>query len=521
MNIPKDLNPSTNTIFKGIVTDGSGKKSEVLLARDENGEISITTDDSENIGTPEQWKEFYKRYKAIAGVAPKDSFVMPSDAHNEPLPGTKQTQTFIDYDRGLHIKLQEAYEQSYSNKAIIDQKTNFTIGGGFDFKGASKKSTAQEAKRWEYNNQIATNLGLFGILEDAVYQYINYGNCCVYATKKGIIDHWRVKYCRIETQGQVDLKKMIIAFDKQRAFADNITTYRAPIYPRTSTVNMGYKLNDRGETIPDLTDATVFFVKNPKGDREYWGLPDHNAGILLYKTQYYISRYQEQAFVRGLMPKYMVVFYGENQKALLEKMERFVESTNGLQNSHTPIFMEATGKSEGGSNIEIIDLTRRNEGEFLELEQKTREGIYQTHRFPPALASQEVSGKLGSSKELKDAYTLVYNSMIRPMQMYLAKELFIPLFKWLDEVYKTTFIEDFIGIKDAPPISLTELGVLNTIETRTLQGYEDVPLPDDPILQRLMYVPQNLLPFYTQLWLSQQANAQPDQNPNPNPSTNP
>lgn len=515
--IPKDLTVD-NTIFKGIVRGENGENLEVLLAKDANGDICISSDNVNINTSPEEWAAFYKRMNSMGAKAPAEGFVMPSDAHNEPLPASSSTDSYINYDRSLQQKLQDAYEQSYSNKAIIDQKVNFTIGGGLDFLGASKKSTAEEQKRWKHNSEIATKLGLFEIFSEAVYQYINYGNCCVYVTKSGIIDHWKVKYCRIETKGETSLERMLIAFDKRLGFSD---ATRAPIYPRTAVINEGTALNGKGEIVQKSTEASVFFMKNTKGDREYWALPDHNAGILLYKTQYYISRYQEQAFIRGLMPKYMVVFYGETQKALQEKMKRFIESTNGLENSHVPIFMDALGKDTGGTNIEIIDLTRRNEGEFLELEQKTREGIYQTHRFPPSLASQEVSGKLGNAKELKDSYSLVYNTMIRPMQTDLINKLFKPIFVWLDSVYNTTFAEDFIGIKDAPPIALTDGSSLTTREDRALQGYEDSPLPDDPILNMLLDIPKDLLPFYVQLKMAEMGRAQSDTNPNPNPSTSP
>lgn len=515
-DIPQDIT------FDNTVIIGMNKKTgNVAFVKEPGGEYisdvagGIKTANVVNSGGVSGWGEWQARAHPNT---PTHGFVLPSDAHKETtIYNSSEVNTWIDYDVDLQRNLQDAYEQSYSNKGIIDQKINFTIGGGLSFAGQAKSSTAEEKARWEFNKKIATNLGLFKIINEAVFQYINYGNCCVYATKNGIIDHWKVKYSRIETNGKMNLSNMQIAFSKDRSFQAS-TTSRAPIYPNFGTIETNSFLNERGEIQRSTDEATVFFLKNLKGDREYWALPSHNAGLLLYKTQYYISRYQSQAFVRGLMPKYLVVFYGEDQTALDKKRKEFEKSTNGLENSHVPLFLNAVGEKEHGG-IEIIDLTRRNEGEFLELENSTRQGIYQTHQFPPSLASQEVAGKLGNAKELKDSYTLVYNTMIRIYQQQFIDDLILPLFELLDKKYQTTFIKDFLGIKDAPPITLTDENVLTTREKRDGQGFGDMPLPNDNALNILLDIPINLIDAWLKL-RELEARVATDTNPNPNPNPN-
>ena len=81
------------------------------------------------------------------------------------------------------------------------------------------------------------------------------------------------------------------------------------------------------------------------------------------------------------------------------------------------------------SKTAVHKLELDNKGDFIALDTKKRQDILTAHSIPALLAGVQVSGSLGSGKEVRELFELFNNTVIAPLQNFLTDNLLSPIMK--------------------------------------------------------------------------------------------
>lgn len=174
----------------------------------------------------------------------------------------------------------------------------------------------------------------------------------------------------------------------------------------------------------------LFNLNNPEGSqiyfykdycsREVYPYPNYIAAIADITTDAEISKFRLSTIQNGLFPGLLIDFKNgeptEDEKAAIEDMIK--EKWGGSNKAGKIIvnFSENTDSAPTVTPIQQPDLDKM----FIAIEESNREKIFTGHRITsPALFGVQTPGKLGTSNELQDAYTLFTNTYIKPTQQTL------------------------------------------------------------------------------------------------------
>ena len=187
----------------------------------------------------------------------------------------------------------------------------------------------------------------------------------------------------------------------------------------------------------------VMQFKNYTSKSSYYGLPKYLAAIQAIIENIYIKEYGMSFFKNDARPSIAILMTGgawgdEQQKAVVQHMG---DEMKGVGNSHKVLVLHT---DETGANIEIKELSKVLDGNFLKETEKNRDEIARVHGpIPPKLLGiSEGSGIGGGGEsigELKTFMEIVIKKKQRTIENFVNKVLmkifdidFNPEFKFID-----------------------------------------------------------------------------------------
>lgn len=429
--------------------------------------------------------------------------ILDKDRHEEPRPadvikgmslglGTlTDTGVYIGLNdlNELYDALKDAAVNSTTNASSIELKHTMVVGSGFIFKEENSKKNEALIKKYRVRN----------IYKKSVLQFIGFGNTFVKIDKATKACEFEVLDCAFTKLKFVKIKADTYEampseigfsyefYEESGITATDKTIIDYPIYPDFKTEKHE---EDNGEEIAaNNVLSSIIHLKNETIGRNYLGLPSWYAGRIAAKADYSIGRTNLNKFENGMKPDYLILIEGGNpnspeQNAMLKKME---QKLKGLKNTGRTMIFHAPA---GSTKITFIKISGDLDGDYLKLWEQVKYTIAQSQKLSPALAGIAVAGKLGDLQSLRLDFELLNNGVITKMQQDFIEEVLMPIFETIDEIEGSTMVDDFIGIKSAPPLSYkTELkpaDYTKVNEARTMNG-----LAEDPEMEG-KYINQNL-----------------------------
>lgn len=298
------------------------------------------------------------------------------------------------------------YNKSAKHGAIINGKSNYILGGGFE----KKVPTAGSLSAVKLDGGItlpAKPINKAGETINEVMQK-TIKDVEIYGGFK-----WFISWNAL---GQV-ANIVHDDFYKFRAGKDGGFWYKKD-WSKTreeATFYKEFNVNDREGT-------TVFSYNEYRPGCDVYPLPGYVGACNYIDIDIEISKFHLSAIRNGMMPSKMIQFFDgeptEDKKKVIEK--RFKEKFGGAENAGK--FILVFGKDPGKA-VNISDLSFSELDKQFDLLNKTSEQqIFTGHQVvSPMLFGIKTEGQLGGNTELKTAYEIFINTYAKPKQANLEK----------------------------------------------------------------------------------------------------
>ena len=233
------------------------------------------------------------------------------------------------------------------------------------------------------------------------------------------------------------------------------------------------------EKIPIFSKGTreansIIYRREYSPEHRYYGMPDYVGALHWIDISYKIPTFNLTRFKNGFMPSAVVDLVGEPPEGMTPEdyikdvvIPKFTDEGN-----NSKILFQMVDSQENKTNVQLFDGIK--DGDFTELQQLADQNIISAHRWHPSLSGIQTAGKLGTSQEIRNAFELVNNTVIRGY-----KNALIPTFNMMLE--EAGFDDVKITVHTKPPVSYISdidiTAILTQNELRAIAGFE--PLEED------------------------------------------
>ena len=219
---------------------------------------------------------------------------------------------------------------------------------------------------------------------------------------------------------------------------------------------------------------TIIYRREYSPEHRYYGVPDYVGALHWIDISYKIPTFNLTRFKNGFMPSAVVDLVGEPPEGMTPEdyikdvvIPKFTDEGN-----NSKILFQMVDSQENKTNVQLFDGIK--DGDFTELQQLADQNIISAHRWHPSLSGIQTAGKLGTSQEIRNAFELVNNTVIRGY-----KNALIPTFNMMLE--EAGFGDVKITVHTKPPVSYISdidiTAILTQNELRAIAGFE--PLEED------------------------------------------
>lgn len=415
-----------------------------------------------------------------------DTYITQNDLFLEPTQRRLELSSdmyvgFLDNSNNLLDEITSIYNTSPTCHAIIDQKTQMSLGDGFTLiKGKETKMLAAIAKMRqpaELSDEALMSLNEYlhkvnpegETMQDIALKifsdYWTYGNAFVElirseveidgSTEKWlVVRHIRLDHCRPKKigKGEIVVKTIGISdrWQENENMPQDIVNY--PIYPNFAEVD-----GLEGE-------RSIIHLKAYSPGFTYWGLPDWIACFLWGEMEYRIPKYNQSKFVNGFTPSALITLFASmTPEEAQDWVDGFTKSFTNTGNN-SKMFAQVLRDDTAKADVQILE--DKNEGNFMNLSELAKSNIITAHRWTPALAGKSVAGELGSNQQIRSELEIVQNTVIKPAQALVLTKVLNPIMCEASEWMQTDWQNTSLDIVSTMPVSF--LGDLDPNEILTL-----------------------------------------------------
>lgn len=178
----------------------------------------------------------------------------------------------------------------------------------------------------------------------------------------------------------------------------------------------------------DGAERCVIHLKEYSTGRFYYGLPSSVASLLAQKIGFEISRHNLDRLESDFFPRLFFEFFntdGMSTEKQEEHLKALINTFTKRSKDRYGIFAQYNEGEQSKTSVHKLELD--NKGDFIALDTKKRQDILTAHSIPALLAGVQVSGSLGSSKEVRELFELFNNTVIAPLQDFLTDNLLSPI----------------------------------------------------------------------------------------------
>ena len=297
--------------------------------------------------------------------------------------------------------MNQMYYMSPLHGAIVDFKTNATIGGGYTF-DESKLTDMEKVVLYAFGKKIGFKDTLKTITKDVIL----HGRCYFLIELKGG-KTYNVKRVAPE-KVRINQAKTLYAVNEDWQFGMQITTF-APYHP-------------------ECKDGTYLYAYEQKSvGQDYYPLPQYTSALNFAFLSGELSYLQKSNIQNSIFPSFAMMFPKKPQGN--EEMQLIKDTVNklkGAENAGKAVAFFANNKE---SLPEIVNVpTSSNDELFKGVSELNTEQICFAHTIDPILLGVRTTGSLGSGSDIKQAYVIFEKNTIIPLRETVA-EVFNQLLK--------------------------------------------------------------------------------------------
>lgn len=388
---------------------------------------------------------------------------------------TKWVPFFKDTNNVYVNDLALRYRRSATMASIINSKVNYSVGSEWIYlKDNEVQEEADEALEAFILNANNDMQDLKDVFKDMCFNWITFGN--VYIEVSRVKIKGTNKYA--SNIFVHDATKVRINKSKDKAFISsfwreikNSTT--AGEYPTPTEVELWNKQIDTKQ------QRFIIHVKRNTPEYDYYGLPDYVATLKDADIEYQVDTYNLTRLENGFFPSSIVSLFGEPPKGMTDDqyIDALKNKYSGAANSGEPLFQLLDDPQQAA---QITEFSGSKEGEFQALEDSAKKGIIEGHRWFPALAGIETSGKLGGNQEIINQWRVVMESVVKPDYQK-------PMLRTLNKILEMLGYEMTLDVLNVPPVGIEDRidikSVLDRNEQREILGFE--PIDEEEIVKEI------------------------------------
>lgn len=346
---------------------------------------------------------------------------------------TYSNRPYVKYgvDNNFPELLIQLADRSALHNAIISSKVDYCYASGLTLKDndLASKLFVNHPNPYESLNEI---------YRKCLYDYIMYGAFAVNVIwsndGESIAEIYHIDASKIRSG-----KKNGRGFVEEYFYSDDWSKS----VPRYKSV--------KAFDITDRTGGQLLYCKSYRPGTYYYPLPDYSGSLNYIATDAEISNYHLSHILNGMAPSYLITFCnGIPEEAERKKIKRQFESEYCGSDNAGKFVLSYIDDPDKAPKIESLSADNLAE-QFIQLQDTVVQNILAGHRIvSPSLVGIKSEGiSFGSGEEIKNAFYLFNNNVIKPIQDFVVGQ-FNRILKetnnWIaDELIPTEINTDFVG----------------------------------------------------------------------------
>jgi hypothetical protein len=337
-----------------------------------------------------------------------------------------QTMGYIPFgeDNLFPQYLNQMYYSSPLHGAIVDFKTNATVGGGYSFND-SALTAKEKVDLYAFGKKISISKMIKSITKDLivherVYFHLILKNGTVTKVRRISPDKVRISKC-----------KTIYSVNDDWQYTRNIKTLT--------------------KYTPDSRDGEFIYVYECESlGQDYYPIPQYTSALNFVFLSGEMSYFAKSNIQNSVFPSFAMMFPKKPQGR--EEMELIKETVNklkGAENAGKAVAFFANNQ-EQLPKIEAIP-TNSNADLFKESSDLNTEQICFAHTIDPILLGVRTTGSLGNGSDIKQAYVIFEKNVILPLREMVTEIV--------DQLVKIAGIKTNVSITNYQIINDTILAV--------------------------------------------------------------
>jgi hypothetical protein len=301
------------------------------------------------------------------------------------------TQGYIRFgsDNLFPQYMNQMYYMSPLHGAIVDFKTNATIGGGYTF-DESKLTDMEKVVLYAFGKKIG--------FKDTIK-----------VVTKDVILHGRV-YFSIELKNGKTHNVKRIAPEKVRI------NQAKTLYAVNEDWQYGMQITTYEPYHPECKDGTYLYVYEQKSvGQDYYPLPQYTSALNFAFLSGELSYLQKSNIQNSIFPSFAMMFPKKPQgPEEMQLIKDTVSKLKGAENGGKTVAFFANNKESLPDLVSIP--TNSNDELFRGVSELNTEQICFAHTIDPILLGVRTSGALGSGSDIKQAYVIFEKNTIIPLR---------------------------------------------------------------------------------------------------------
>ena len=359
---------------------------------------------------------------------------------------TQIDDDFYGFDTFFNTLL-ELRTQSSSLDAILDSKTDFTIGDGIYIKGVDSKENPD--KVWKSFVKICNTEpeGLNAVIRSIIVNFLTFGNAPIEIVRG---ETGGERWLHVYSKNQLDCRKswpdennesnaMIISrWFRKRGYL-NLTqkfNIKIPFYKVGNGSKEDYWIEDmtdnQGNKVGKGIFRTALWLRNKYPGYDHYGLPSWIASIINAELEYSGSVYNHDNLKNGMNIGGILTVDGNLSDPEQRKLAKDLKYT-------------FSGKGKGGrsmvaastDNINKTDwkpFNTHKDGSYIELDQNSVNKLIMANKWDGAfLGNKDGMTKAKSGAYLNELYQQKIKTVIKPLHRVIKDGFLIPLCEIADE----------------------------------------------------------------------------------------
>jgi hypothetical protein len=321
---------------------------------------------------------------------------------------------------------------SSKHNSLIKKKVNMSVGGGF-VENPKIAEFLSNSNGKEDLNDIVFKQGYDLATYGGYSMAITWSNDKTKIVRATFIDHSKVRIAKVMDDGSPMAEMQAKGVDFYYTSSD-WTQYRKDAHKPVLWQGFSEEYKE--------TATQIISVNEYRAGTDFYTYPDYIASVDWIELDREIANFHLSSVYNGFTPSMIISFKGgvptdEEQKQLKKKLQK----QYGGSDNASSVFVTFSENAEASPEFIPVNLNASDE-RFLQLEEQIQQNIIIAHGASPIVAGVAVSGKLGSSDEVRESEQMFQNNVIDAKQKLIERT-----YNKILKINGSTETVELVGIK--------------------------------------------------------------------------